>query len=212
MRRIVTLSLALTLGSAALAVAAERSWLPPQVAEGVARQLAGRMDQVGLVPQGADERTLPRTRKMIEAMAAGIEARGESGLADLAPTFPNLDLPPTAQRQLGLMARYNVCNMALYRQFLDPAFRDDKNAAFTSTLGLTAVALAIIYLREPYLASGGDPKELEGHLTDPRLQPVLDAIQKDLEVRAAVEKACEPAVTALVTGAMTALEKEPSGS
>ncbi len=197
MRKIPTVLLALAL-TPFFGLAQDSSWLPPNVAENLARQLADRMKQTGLGPAGGQEKLLAGTRRMVAAIQADLEDRGEKGIADLAPTFSDLELPQSGQRELDLMLRYNVCNLALYRQLQDPAFRDDTNAQVTSTLGLTALTMVIGFLREPFVAAGNDPKQIEQHLTDSRLQPIFDRIQENLEVRAAVEQTCRPVVTTLL--------------
>jgi hypothetical protein len=178
--------------------AQESAWLPPDVAENLARQLADRMQQTDLGPAADEEKLLDGTRRMIAAMRADLDTRGEEGIAELAPTFSGIELPEAGQRELDLMARYNVCNLVLFRQLQDPAFRADVNARITSTLGLTALTMVIGFLRESFVAKGNDVTQIEAHLTDPRLQPIFDRIQKDLELRGSVEQACRPVVTTLL--------------
>jgi hypothetical protein len=199
MNALIRLSLTLAL-FAPSAGAVQQPWLPPEVAEGAAQQLAARLKQAGLAGDADDARLLSGARKMVAAMRADLEQRGESGLAALAPAFTGFELPAAGQRELDLMGRYNVCNLVLLRQLEDPAFSDDANARMTSTVGLTAVTLVIVYLREPFVAGGGDPGAIERHLTDPRLEPIATRIQTEAELLAAVEKSCQPVVTALLAG------------
>jgi len=199
----IRLSLTLTLLAPSAALA-QSSWLPPEIAEGVAQQLAGRLKEAGLAGKADDAHLLAGARKMVAAMRADLERRGEDGIAELAPSFSGFELPRAGQRELDLMSRYNVCNLVLLRQWEDPAFRDDLNARMTSTLGLTAVTLVIVYLRDPFVAGGGDPGAIEKHLTDPRLEPIATRIQTEAELLAAVEKRCQPVVTALISGPLGA--------
>jgi len=182
------------------AAPAPPSWLPPQIEVSLTQQLANRMKHFGLGPANDDQKLLAGARAMIRAIAADLDARGEDGIEKLAPDFSGFELPQSGQRELDLMVRYNVCNLALYMQSLDPAFQDDVNAKLTSVLGLTAVTMVIGYLRDPFVHAGNDAAQIEAHLTDPNLQPIFDRIQKEPEIRASVEKTCQPVITTLLEG------------
>lgn len=199
MKVILTVSLALTV-MAAVSAQELPSWLPPAVVNSLTQQLASRMKHFGLGPANDDQKLIDGARSMILAMAADLDARGEESIEKLAPTFSAFELPQSGQRELDLMVRYNVCNMALFLQFQDPAFKEDVNARLTSILGLTEVAMVIGYLRDPFVRAGNDPAQIEAHLTDPSLQPILDRTQKEPKFRASVEKTCQPVVATLLEG------------
>jgi len=93
----IRLSLTLTL-LAPSAVLAQSSWLPAEVAEGAAQQLAGRLKEAGLAGQADDAHLLAGARKMVAAMRADLERRGEKGIAELAPSFSGFELPRAGQR------------------------------------------------------------------------------------------------------------------
>lgn len=176
------------------------SWLPPAIVDSLTQQLANRMKHFGLGPANDDQKLIDQARSMILAMGADLDARGEDAIEKLAPTFSGFDLPQSGQRELDLMVRYNVCNLALYMQLQDPALQDDTNARLTSTLGLTAVTMVIGYLRGPFVHAGNDAAQIAAHLTDPNLQPIFDRIESEPELRTAVETTCQPVITTLLEG------------
>lgn len=176
------------------------SWLPEPIVQSLTQQLANRMKHFSLGPASDDQKLIDGAHQMILAMAADLDGRGEDALEKLAPSFEEFELPQSGQRELDLMVRYNICNLALYMQLQDPAFHDDTNAMLTSTLGLTEITMVIGYLRGSFVAAGNDPSQIEAHLTDPNLQPIFDRIQTEREVHDAVEKTCQPVVTTLLEG------------
>jgi hypothetical protein len=199
MNAISTVLLALTLVSAVPAQESP-SWLPQQIEVSLTHQLANRMKHFSLGPADDDQKLIDGARAMILAITSDLDARGEDGLEKLAPTFSGFELPQSGQRELDLMVRYNICNLALYMQLQDPAIKDDVNAKLTSVLGLTAVTMVIGYLRDPFVGAGNDAAQIEAHLTDPSLQPIFDRIQKESDLRSAVEKTCQPVITTLLAG------------
>jgi hypothetical protein len=96
------------------------------------------------------------------------------------------------------MARYQICNMVLMLQLQDPARAADQDAKLTSVTGLTAFTLAVIYLRLPFLQSGGDEAEIESFLTSASMAKVLEKIEKDAALREHAGSQCTPPLTALM--------------
>ena len=87
-----------------------------------------------------------------------------------------------------------MCNLVLMRQLEDPAFRSDRNALVTSTLGLTAVTMAIVRLRHSYIQGGGTDGEVEKFLTSPASSRWPGEFEADIGLREPVEKQCQPVV------------------
>ncbi len=181
--------------------AAESNWLPPQMADAVAHQLAERMTRLGA---GGDETALlARARRMVDAIREQIDRWGAEGTLRHSPRFPGIDVPVNDNPQLDAMGRYQICNAVLFRQLQDPAFSDDQNAMITSTLGLTAVTMTIVRLRQILLDKGGSDEAIQAFLTSSAFEPLVQKIQTDLEVRAAVEQQCQPVVVDLLREALS---------
>lgn len=186
---------------------AAADWLPAGAEEAMARQLAGRLVEAGLAPAGTPE-VLTGSREMVASLIATLERWQVAGTLARAPEFPGLELAPAGEAHLDAMARYQICNMVLAIQHADPAFADDVNARLTAALGLTAVTLAVVRLREPFVRQGGTDAQIEAALTSAAHEKILTGIQEDPAVRAHVEKQCTPATVALLGDA---LERLPTG-
>lgn len=175
-----------------LALAAKPpGWLPVAVESALADQLAERF---GLLRKGGSQEQDDRdeaaafTRSLRDVVAGW----GVHGALDKAPSFPDLALPPLDDRYLDAMQRYSICNLLLLRQIVHPDFAEDFNARFTGTLGLTGLSLAILRLREPFIAAGGTDEKIEQAMTRPALEAAGQLIQSDDAARAAAEAACQP--------------------
>jgi hypothetical protein len=191
-------------------IAADDAWLPARVADNAARQLAERLEKIGL--GGADDgKRLSGARRMIAAMAEELDHWGVRGLLDRTPRFAAVVLPASGGPALDSMVRYQMCNLVLLRQLEDPAFADDENALLTSTLGLSAVTLAILRLRQSFLDRGGEAAEVERVLTSPRLEPIVEGIQKETALRRHVESRCQPVVVELLSGPLERLGDRSGG-
>jgi hypothetical protein len=176
--------------------AAQPSWLPPEVEEGAARQLAARVAEIGV--GSSDESRLAGARQLVSRVRDRLESWGEKGTLDRAPGFPELKLPDAGPPALDAMARYQTCNMILMIQLQDPELADDADAKMTSVTGLTAFTHAVVYLRRPFLAAGGDDDAIEAFLTSETMESVLGRIQNEPGVREHVEGQCTPPLMALV--------------
>lgn len=178
-------------------VGAQEAWLPPPVAEGLAAQLAERMRTLG-EGEPDEERLTAGAQGVVGSLAEQLEAWGLDGVHERAPSLPGFTVPPAGNRHLEAMARYHVCIMVLYLQLEDPAFADDANARVTSVFGLTALTMAVVRLREPFVADGGDDTAIEAYLAGPALEPILAALQTDPAARSAAEESCRPVVVQLL--------------
>lgn len=177
--------------------AAQRAWLPPAVERGVAEQFLERLAAVmGKAPDNP-ERALAGATGGVRALADQLDARGEAWVAELAPDIGWLGIASTGNDLLDQMAALQACVALLYVQFEDPASADDLNLRMTAATGMTALLMAQIYLRQPYVAAGGDVQRIEDTLSGDLLAPVLEAIQAGGEPRARMEAECSPAVVEL---------------
>ncbi|HSM15340.1 MAG TPA: hypothetical protein VLA66_14835 [Thermoanaerobaculia bacterium] len=172
-------------------------WLPALVAEGAAEQLAGRLGEAGFGVEKPAERA-EAARAVVAGLRDTLEAWGADGTLARAPEFPELAVPRAEDRRLDAMARWHVCNLVLFLQLADPALADDVDAKLTGALGLTGVTLAVLRLRQPFLAAGGDARAVEGLLAGPGMEPVLERLQNEAEARGHAETRCQAPVVELL--------------
>jgi len=176
---------------------ASEEWLPPAVADGMARQLGERMTQMGIGGRDEDH-VLAVARQTVSRMRMHLDAWKLSGVLERAPRFPELALPEGTNQYVDAMTRYSLCNIVLFRLFSDPTTREDPVAMAISTYGLTAVTMAIVRLREPHVREGGTDAMIEAALTGPELEVLAQRIQEDEDVLRHVARQCDPFVRVLL--------------
>jgi hypothetical protein len=198
-RPVVAARVAMALVFAAGPAAAEPSWLPTPVEEGAAQQLADRLLALGDTSSDA-EQVLGGAREMLRRMRDAVDAWGAEGARRRAPEFAGLSLPGAARPSLFAMGAWSVCNLDLYLAYDEATRTGDAGAALAPALGLTAVTLVILRLREPFLGEGGAQPEIEAHLTSPEFEALLASIQSTPPLRAAVREGCAPALGELLAG------------
>lgn len=204
--RTVLITLPLLAGVAV--AAAESSWLPPRVEQGMVQQLAKR---ITLLDDGTPkkEKILLAARKTVSTMKEIVDSWGVSGVLERAPELSALNLPTTDDRYLDAMIRYQICNALLVTQLQHPAFQGNQSARITSVFGLTGITMVVVRLREPFVGEGGDQAEIEARLTSPGLEPTYQAIQADAELRRHAESACQPVLNELLEKPLTSLDADP---
>lgn len=197
----------LLLAAGSAAADPESSWLPPPVEEGTVQQLAERMKLLGEGPSN-EERILAAARTTVAAIREILEGWGETGVLERTPELPDLELPASGDRYLDAMTHYQICNTILMLQLNDPAFQDDQNARITSVFGLTAVTMAMVYLRHPFVSQGGDHAEIEAHLTSLGLERAFQGIQTNAELREHAESGCLPVLIELLEKPLQSLGED----
>lgn len=172
-----------------LLVAAQ--WLPPAVEQGLAAQLAERLAVGG----PASSKDAAAARAVVSSVGKRLGSWTDAVAIERAPSFPQLKLPSAGEKHLDAIARYQVCNMVLFVQFESGA---DAERRRRSALGLTAITMAVVRLRHPFVAAGGSDERMEAFLTGAAMQPVLDAIQQKPELAAHVDRQCASVLRALL--------------
>lgn len=180
-----------------VAISAQPAWLPPAVQNGVTAQLVERLTAIRAP---SDARALAQgAQKIVLTVRGTLDTWTTAGTIARAPTFPDLAVPGTGNRHLDAMSHYQLCNVVLMRQFEGGA---DADARLTGALGLTAVTLAVVHLRQPYVAGGGNDKGIEAALTSEPMARLFEQIQTTPALLTHVETRCEPVVQALLADAV----------
>jgi hypothetical protein len=179
----------------AASLAAQRSWLPAPVQQGLTQQLAQRLTAI---EPGQPAAQAQGAGKVVLSVAQRIDTWTERGVLDRAPTFPRLSLPVSANRHLDALSRYQVCNMALFPQFESSG---DANTRRGSAFGMTAITMAVVRMREPFVAGGGTDGQMEAFLTSRGMAVVLEGLLATPDLLTYVEGRCEPVVRDLLTDA-----------
>lgn len=186
--------------------AQELTWLPAPVEQGAAQQLADRLRAFG--DASSDPAALLEgAREMIRSMRDSIDAWGAAGAVDRAPVFQELEVPGAARPQLDAMGRWSICNLDLFLRYEEALQAGDGSAALEPALGLSAVTLVILRLREPFVAAGGQQPEIESHLTSAGFDALLAAIQTDPPLRAQARAGCDPLLRELLAAPIAYLRE-----
>jgi len=201
------MALAAVLAAGSAAQAAE-DWMTGEQVEAAAQELIDSMAEAGFRQISPPEKVLESAHQMIAAMRAEIEKRGESGLAELAPSFDGVELPGSGSPLLDRLGSFNLCFVALSIRIQDPAIREDDKARLSATLGASATNLAARYFSHLYLAAGGAANALPAYTADEGRKAVFQGLFRDPEQRAAVLAGCQPAVRELVGSTLRTLMEQ----
>jgi len=172
-----------------------KDWLPPQAAEGLARQFAGRMEAIEPSRKKDPAALLLKGREMVTRFSGQIAAWGEKGVLARAPKLAMLKLPTAKQPHLDAMARYQVCSFILMLQY-EGMEQTDKRVV--GAIGLSGVTMLVLSLRDPFIAAGGKTPQIEAFLTSAPMEAVTDRLQRDVKLLEAVQTECGPVVGALM--------------
>jgi hypothetical protein len=178
-----------------VALVAQASWLPPQVEQGLANQLAGRLTQVGAVAPADPLSPSERANKTVKDLGVYLGSLTDQGAFERAPVFTQIKVPVSGQLHLDAMARYQVCTLELFRRFETGTNPGSRRA---TALGLTAVTMAVIRLREPFIRAGGNDERIEGFLTGGPMNSLFEQLQAKPDLLAHVERQCEPVLRDLL--------------
>jgi hypothetical protein len=177
---------------------AQASWLPPAVREGLANQLIERLSAIGPRQPTNTAAMAEGAGHFVDAVRAQLDTWTPQGVISRVPLFARVKLPRANERHLDAMARYQLCNLVLLRQFESA---DDDRDRQVGALGLTAVTMAVLALRQPFLAEGGRIEGVEAFLTSAEMDREASRIQQDPGLIAHVEGQCQPVVVDLLRDA-----------
>lgn len=188
-------AVAVLVASTAAVISAQGTWLPPEVEQGLVKQLVGRMAKTNPATAEDPERASRTAGSIVQNLAKDLGSWTDSVALEWAPTFPLLRLPTANQQHLDAMSRYQVCNLVYFRQFESSK---DVEVLRRSALGLTAMTMAVLRLRQPFVKAGGTDERIEAFLTSPPMAKVLDEIQLSSDLAAHAERQCQGVLWELI--------------
>ena len=180
------------------AAATEREWFPPDAEESMAKQLAERLGEVSTGKPADAAALLERARKDVRRQRERLESWGRKGTLERAPDLSKLQMPPSGDKVLDAMARYQMCNAILYMQHLDRDREKDEAARLTAARGLAGITLAVVYLGSPMLKADGTDERVKAVLTSDAQEAVLNRVQDQPALREHAARQCRPVVSALI--------------
>ena len=173
------------------ALRAQDNWLPPNVVEGLSRQLMGRLEAAAGKPAADREAALRATRARVQSLRTVIQAWSIAGVVGRAPKPADLALPSTSDEYLDALARYHLCNVVLFEQHENGRTVQERQVSALALTGLTVVQARLL---APYRARGGNEAAVEALLTGAQMAAVAATIQNDAAARSRVQAACGPVV------------------
>ncbi len=175
---------------------AQGNWMPPQAAEGVALEMAKRLDHVKV---GIEEaKLLPSARAGVAALRERLDTLGEKGVLTLAPRFPQIEIPFSGQPHLDAMARFSMCTYYLDARFERRPANVDVDALLDAAMGPLSLAVTTMYLRHHFLAAGGTDDQIKMYLDGDPLNEVAAAVQTDPKLLDHTAAECRAAVSTLL--------------
>lgn len=204
------LRLAVRIGLAAVvavgpgaAVSAQRAeneeWMPPGGEEILVKQLAGLLREAAPAESADAAALMERARAAVRRQRARVEAWSDKGLLERTPDLARLEMPKSGDAVLDAIGHYQMCNAILYMRHVDRARESDPAARLAAVEGVNAVTLAVLYLGRGFLLSGNQSR-VEGFLTGPEMEAILNRIQDRPELREYTAGQCRPVVAALIAG------------
>ena len=197
MFREATIAASLLLLSGGLAKAQD-DWFPARAREGVALEMASRLEKID-VAQPVDKTALLETARVsVRALGERLETWGEDGVLERVPDLSGLELPRAEKPLLDAMATYGACT-----HFLDAIYSDesgDQPAQFriVGAMGSVALTVTTSYLRHLYLATGGADDEIRFFLGTEAMTSVAGRVRGSQTLLDYTMKQCQPAVSALL--------------
>jgi len=177
-------------------VAAQGQWLPPQVQQGLAEQLAGRLASIETGGEASRSVVAEQSRRAVTAIGGVLGSWTDAVVISKAPSFSQLTMPSANEPALQAMAAYQMCTMTQFMRFESGTDASNRRATI---LGLTATTMAVLRLRQPFLESGGTMERVEAFLTSDDMAALLKALQTTPALMTHVEQQCQPIVRELVS-------------
>ncbi len=177
-------------------LAVQAGWMPATAVDGVAREMAARLEQanVGIEPA----KLLPSAQAGVESPRDRLDALGVRRVMSLSPQFPRLKLPAAGQPHLDAMAGYAMCTYYLEARFAKPPRGADVDMRLDAAMGPLSLAVTTMYLRHHYLAAGGSDERIKNYLDGDALNEVAAVVQKDPKLLDYTAAQCRAAVSTLL--------------
>lgn len=182
MRRLASLSLFLFLGIHVVAFA-QTDWLPSEVRSAMAREMAAKVTAADTEGRVTEEQALEGGRAGVEGLVVKVESLGVDGLARLAPTFPELNVPKSGSPLLDAIALYGVCSFPMDAMYADDSPRDGAfdQRVYASFMSMSVVIVSA-YLRSQYLTAGITDEQAKAFLASDAMGAMAYRIKSRVEL------------------------------
>lgn len=198
MRRLTLGSLILVLLSVQ-AVAAQSDWLPAEVREEMAREIAAKLEAIDVEGRLTEEEALVPSRAGVAALAEKAESLGAAKLIGQAPTYPDLEIPTSGQTALDAIAAYGMCSFAMEAVYADETPREGRlEQRTTATFMSMSIVIISARLRPHYLAAGVTDEQAEAFLAGEAMNAVAYRVQTDQELLQYSMNRCAGPLTVLM--------------
>ncbi len=182
---------------------AQSSWLPTNVAESAAQQLGARLKTLPIEGAATStyEQRVENARAIVGTLRDVIEGWGGDGILGRTPELSHLTMPESKNQWLDAMADYQLCNLVLFFQLAPEGEAEDVNLQLTGVIGLTAITMTILYLRESFVNSGGSLEQIKAFLTSEHMERIGAQVQQNTALFEKTSEDCSPVVIELVMAA-----------
>ncbi len=197
----LVLAAALSAGAWAPVRQSRETWLPAGPENELVRQLAERMTAIPVADGVPITETVrrDRARQAVRTLRGVFDAWGLEGTLARAPKLAGVPVPASSNRLLDAMGRYQLCTFVLALQIAPEHEPSDFNLRFTGVMGMTATTMAVVYLRQPFVAAGGTAEAMEAHMTSDAMEALGARLQREPDLLARAQNGCAPVVIEMLT-------------
>lgn len=197
MRRILALCLAVA--STCSPGFAETDWLPTNVRETLQQQIVEKLLAIDETGNVTPERALEGARTTVEVVAAKLESLGIERVIDMAPAYPDLELPSSGTNSLDAIVAYQLCSVPFDHEYADASPRENRYDLRAWGLVLSAsVYVVSSYLRQAYLEAGVTDEQAEALLASEAVASLRARIQGSEELLQSVKEQCSDPIATLM--------------
>lgn len=195
MRRMLALFLVLT--SLDAPAVAEMGWLPAHVRERLEQSIAEKLQAIDEEGKVTPETALAAAQTTVGGVGSKLESLGIEEVIDMAPAYPDLELPTTGTDALNAIVAYQLCSVPFDHEYNDDSPREHRYDLRAWGLFLSAsVYVVSSYLRQGYLEAGVTDERAQALLGGEAVTSLRARIEGDDELLQSVKERCgDPFVT-----------------
>ena len=193
--KIALLLLSLSFSALSAEIKMEPSkWIPPQVKEGMIKDLYSKFEQSSLEFENEQAR-LVGAAQLVNRFDRFATESGVEKIAAAAPALEFTDFPSSEDALLDAMGRLQMCNVMLALQIPPYGTPSNQEIELTSITGTTVISMSIFFLQ-----TGRDaPRStIEPYLTSDAMGVKMDQLQTDEEQKKLYVRDCNVTLTKLM--------------